>query len=99
MLLTRAKGTILAETERSQAAWPGESWPVLPGSVETAGFDFTPWLSERRESLQPQWHYFSPAFSLFMLCLLPELTVALEKGMLFVFLFLFCSKKFCFFFF
>ena len=62
MLLTRAKGTILAETERSQAAWPGESWPVLPGSVETAGFDFTPRLSELRPAA---------SVALFLPCILP----------------------------
>ena len=64
MLLTRAKGTILAETERSQAAWPGESWPVLPGSVETAGFDFIP-PAVRAEG-EP-----AASVALFLPCILP----------------------------
>lgn len=47
VLLTSAKGTILAETEHSQVAWPDVSCPVLPGSVETAGFYFTAWAVRR----------------------------------------------------
>ena len=40
MLLTSAKGTVLAETKHSQVAWPDVSCPMLLGSEETAGFNF-----------------------------------------------------------
>ena len=64
MLLTSAKGTVLAETKHSQVAWPDVSCPMLLGSVETAGFYFTARVV--RGEGEP-----AASMALFLPCILP----------------------------
>ena len=99
LVLTSAKGTVLAETKHSQVAWPGVSCLMLLGSVETAGFYFT--ASAVRGEGEP-----AASMALFLPCILPvhfmplpELMMALEKGIFCCFCFPFVQRRFFFFFF